>query len=382
MALTGVRDLSIIATPPVDRLSVRTFVTPFDGVIIREAIMREHFRGGHVFYVCPRIADLDEVYEQLQELVPEISMAAAHGQMPTAHLEKIMTDFYEGQYDLLLSTNIIESGIDIPTANTIIIHRADMFGLSQLYQLRGRVGRSNQRGYAYLTLPMNQITETARKRLEVMQTLDNLGAGFQLASYDMDIRGAGNLLGDEQSGHIREVGVELYQQMLEDAIHAAKAESSELMEEKADAWSPQVNYGAAVLIPEDYVSSLPLRMSLYRRISSLKTKEEIDGFAAELIDRFGPIPDEVTNLLDIIEIKEICRQANIQKIDAGEKGAVIHFRNQEFKNPEKLIQFIQKQFGKVRADHSVFFIRAWNDPLTRKNGVKKLVTDIVSLLSP
>lgn len=380
MALTGVRDLSIIATPPVDRLSVRTFVTPFDSVIIREAIMREHFRGGHVFYVCPRIADLTDVYEQLQELVPEISIAAAHGQMPTNELEQIMTEFYEGKYDLLLSTNIIESGIDIPTANTIIIHRSDMFGLSQLYQLRGRVGRSNQRGYAYLTLPITGITDTARKRLEVMQTLDNLGAGFQLASYDMDIRGAGNLLGDEQSGHIREVGVELYQQMLEDAIHAAKSEGLESVEVE-ETWSPQVNYGAAVLIPEDYVSSLPLRMSLYRRISSLKSKQEIEGFAAELIDRFGPIPQEVLNLLDVIEMKELCRQANIQKFDAGEKGAVIVFRNNEFKNPEGLVKLIQANLGKVRADQSLFFVRVWANIDARKMGALKLLQEITLLVT-
>jgi transcription-repair coupling factor (superfamily II helicase) len=379
MALTGVRDLSIVATPPVDRLSVRTFVTPFDSVIIREAIMREHFRGGHVFYVCPRISDLEEVYEQLQELVPEISIATAHGQMPTRELEQIMTDFYEGKYDLLLSTNIIESGIDIPTANTIIIHRSDMYGLSQLYQLRGRVGRSNQRGYAYLTLPLTGITDTARKRLEVMQTLDNLGAGFQLASYDMDIRGAGNLLGDEQSGHIREVGVELYQQMLEDAIHAAKAETEQVLEVE-EAWSPQVNYGVPVLIPEEYVNSLPLRMSLYRRISSLKSKDEIDAFAAELIDRFGPIPEEVANLLDIIEMKELCRHSNIQKLDAGEKGAVIYFRNNEFKNPESLVKFIQVNFGKVRPDQSLFFIRTWKDTAIRKLGVRKLLQEISGLL--
>jgi len=381
MALTGVRDLSIVATPPVDRLSVRTFVTPFDSVIIREAIMREHFRGGHVFYVCPRISDLEEVYEQLQELVPEISIATAHGQMPTRELEQIMTDFYEGKYDLLLSTNIIESGIDIPTANTIVIHRSDMYGLAQLYQLRGRVGRSNQRGYAYLTLPLKGMTDTARKRLEVMQTLDNLGAGFQLASYDMDIRGAGNLLGDEQSGHIREVGVELYQQMLEDAIHAAKTETHEIDAAPVEeTWSPVVNYGVSVLIPEEYVNSLPLRMSLYRRISGLKSKDDIDAFAAELIDRFGPIPEEVANLLDVIEIKELCRQANIQKFDAGEKGGVIYFRNNEFKNPEALVKYIQSNFGKVRADQSLFFIRPWNDMNARKLGVRKLLRDIVGLL--
>ena len=282
MALTGVRDMSIIATPPVDRLAIRTFVTPFDSVIIREAIMREHFRGGQVFYVCPRIADLPAVYDELQSLVREVKIATAHGQMPAHQLETIMINFYQGNYDVLLSTNIIESGIDIPTANTLIIHRADMFGLSQLYQLRGRVGRSKQRGYAYLTLPHEHITDTAKKRLEVMQTLDSLGAGFQLASYDMDIRGAGNLLGDEQSGHIREVGVELYQQMLEEAIQAAKNEKDGGAAVKVeDKWSPQISLGIPVLIPEEYVNALPIRLSLYRRISGLHSAEDIDGFAAE-----------------------------------------------------------------------------------------------------
>lgn len=381
MALTGVRDLSIVATPPVDRLSVRTFVTPFDGVIIREAIMREHFRGGHVFYVCPRISDLQGVYDQLTELVPEISIATAHGQMPTRELEQIMTEFYEGKYDLLLSTNIIESGIDIPTANTIIIHRADMYGLAQLYQLRGRVGRSNQRGYAYLTLPQKGMTETAHKRLEVMQTLDSLGAGFQLASYDMDIRGAGNLLGDEQSGHIREVGVELYQQMLEEAINSARAEAHEIDATPVEeSWSPVVNYGVSVFIPEGYVGSLPLRMSLYRRVSTLRSKEDIDAFAAELIDRFGPLPEEVSNLLDVIEVKELCRQANIQKFDAGEKGAVLYLRNNEFKNPVGLLTYIQANFGKVRADQSIYFLKTWRDIESRKQGVRKLLKEIVALL--
>ena len=213
LALSGVREMSIIATPPIDRLAVRTFVMPFDPVVVREAILRERDRGGQIFYVAPRIADLDEVREELRKIVPEIRVAMAHGRMAAAELETVMTAFDERAYDLLLSTNIIESGLDIPTANTLIVHRADMFGLAQLYQLRGRIGRSKLRAYAYLTLPeRKKLAPTAQRRLEVMQTLDTLGAGFQLASHDLDIRGAGNLLGDEQSGHIREVGIELYQQ--------------------------------------------------------------------------------------------------------------------------------------------------------------------------
>ena len=380
MALAGVRDMSIIATPPVDRLAIRTFVTPFDGVIIREAIMREHFRGGQVFYVCPRIADLSAVYEELKLLVPEVKIATAHGQMPTSELEKIMVEFYQGNYDVLLSTNIIESGIDIPTANTLIIHRADMFGLAQLYQLRGRIGRAKQRGYAYLTLPHYSITEPAKKRLEVMQTLDSLGAGFQLASYDMDIRGAGNLLGDEQSGHIREVGVELYQQMLEEAIHSTKAAGDTLEAvAQGDAWSPQINLGISVLIPEDYVNSLPIRLSLYRRISSLKSAEDIDAFAAEMIDRFGPLPEATQNLFEIVHMKELCKGANIEKLEAGEKGATIYFRKNKFSAPERLVQFIQLNLGKVRADQSVFFARAWQQANLRQQGVKQLLTQIASL---
>jgi transcription-repair coupling factor (superfamily II helicase) len=211
LALSGVRDMSVIATPPVDRLAVRTFVLPFDPVVVREAVLREKFRGGQTFYVCPRIEDLATVSERIRKLVPEIKLATAHGRMAPTQLEDVMTAFCDGRYDMLLSTNIVESGLDIPSANTMLIHRADMFGLAQLYQLRGRIGRSKTRAYAYLTLPPGRVPSVAaQKRLEVMQTLDQLGAGFQLASHDLDIRGAGNLLGEEQSGHIKEVGIELY----------------------------------------------------------------------------------------------------------------------------------------------------------------------------
>ncbi|HEY8191531.1 MAG TPA: transcription-repair coupling factor, partial [Alphaproteobacteria bacterium] len=270
MSLTGVRDLSLMATPPVDRLAIRTFVLPFDPVVIREAILREHHRGGQSFYVCPRISDIAGIEETLKELVPEVKVIAAHGQMPPGELEDRMEAFYDRQYHVLLATNIIENGIDIPTANTMIIHRADMFGLSQLYQIRGRIGRSKMRAYAYLTYAASgKLTDYAQKRLEVIETLDTLGSGFQLASHDMDIRGAGNLLGEEQSGHIREVGVELYQQMLEEAVAEARsgAGHSDVAE---DRWSPQINIGTSVLIPERYVADLNVRMSFYRRLSELE----------------------------------------------------------------------------------------------------------------
>ena len=339
LAMTGVRDLSLIATPPVDRLAVRTYVMPFDPVVTREAILREHYRGGQTFFVVPRIADLPEIEEFLKEEIPEVKVATAHGQMPPGQLEDVMTAFYDGRYDVLLSTTIVESGLDIPTANTMIIHRSDMFGLSQLYQLRGRIGRSKIRGYCYLTHSQTKpLTPNAEKRLKVLSSLDTLGAGFTLASHDLDIRGAGNLLGEEQSGHIREVGYELYQEMLEEAI-ATLREGGDLEGDGAGQWSPQINVGAAVILPEAYVPDLNLRLALYRRMSELEDKADIDGFAAELIDRFGPLPEEVESLLKIVAIKLSCRRANIAKIDAGPKGATISFRNDSFANPAGLIDF-------------------------------------------
>jgi transcription-repair coupling factor (superfamily II helicase) len=375
LALSGVREMSLIASPPIDRLAVRTFVMPFDPVVIRDAILRERDRGGQIFYVVPRIADLDEVRTQLREIVPEIRVAMAHGRMPAAELEAVMNAFDERAYDLLLSTNIIESGLDIPTANTLVVHRSDMFGLAQLYQLRGRIGRAKVRAYAYLTLPeRKQLGETATRRLEVMQTLDNLGAGFQLASHDLDIRGAGNLLGEEQSGHIREVGIELYQHMLEEAVAAARAPAAEL-EAVADEWSPQITLGTPVLIPETYVADLGVRLGLYRRLAGLENRREIDAFAAELIDRFGPLPSEVENLLKIIEIKRLCHMAGIERVEAGPKGAVISLRHNRFANPAGLVDLIQRHAGtlKLRTDQKLVYLRNWQDEKTRLDGVAKLL---------
>ncbi|MAH84961.1 MAG: transcription-repair coupling factor [Rhodospirillaceae bacterium TMED8] len=379
-ALTGIRDMSLIATPPVDRLAVRTFVLPFDPVIIREALLREKFRGGQSFYVCPRIADIARVEKNLRELTPELRLGVAHGQMSIKDLEFVVSAFYDGKFDVLLSTNIVESGLDLPSVNTIVIDRADMFGLAQLYQLRGRVGRSKLRAYAYMTLPPKQkITKSASRRLEVMQTLDNLGAGFSLASHDMDIRGAGNLLGDEQSGHIREVGVELYQKMLEEAVAEARGLNNN--DHKLEPWSPQVSLGLEVMIPEAYVADLAVRMSLYRRAAELSKREEIDAFAAELIDRFGPLPDAVENLLQTLLIKALCRRAGVAKIDAGPKGAVISFFKDQFANPEGLIAWFADHLGtaKLRPDHKLVFMRKWTSPKERLTGTHYVITELVSL---
>lgn len=378
LALTGVRELSLIATPPVDRMAVRTFISPFDPLVIRETLLRERYRGGQSFYVVPRISDLSEVSDFLQNQVPELKVAVAHGQMPAGELDDIMNAFYDGQYDVLLSTTIVESGLDIPTANTMIVHRADMFGLAQLYQLRGRVGRSKLRAYALFTLPAKRtLTQLAERRLKVLQSLDTLGAGFQLASHDLDIRGAGNMLGEEQSGHIKEVGFELYQQMLEEAV-AEQRGSGEVSD---GSWSPQITVGTSVMIPENYVPDLQLRLGLYRRLADLDSPQEIDAFGAELIDRFGPLPQEVDHLLKIVFIKALCRQANVEKLDAGPKGVVVHFRKREFENPTGLVRFIGEQgsLAKIRPDQSIVFIRDWPTPEKRLAGSAVVMTQLAKL---
>ncbi len=379
LALSGVRDLSLITTPPIDRLAVRTFVTPFDPLVVREALLREHYRGGQSFFVAPRISDLGDAMTFLKEVVPEVKPALAHGQMSPKVLEEVMTAFYERKVDVLVSTNIVESGLDIPTANTLIVNKADKFGLSQLYQLRGRIGRSKVRAYAYLTTPPDKkLTENATRRLEVLQSLDQLGAGFSIASHDMDIRGAGNLLGEEQSGHVREVGIELYQEMLEEAVSSMR-EGGEA--NVTDQWSPTINVGASVMIPEGYVADLNVRMSLYRRLAGIETATDIDRFAAELIDRFGPLPDEVRHLFEIVTIKQLAKQAGVEKIDAGPKGGTVAFRGNNFANPMKLIQFINQHSGtmKVRPDQKIVVTRDWPTPDARLAGAKALLTQLAKL---
>ena len=378
LSLTGVRDLSIIGTPPVDRLAIRTYVSEFDSVTLREALLREHYRGGQSFYVVPRISDLPEIEEFLKAQLPELSYVVAHGQMAAGELDDRMNAFYDGKFDVLLATTIVESGLDIPTANTMVVHRADMFGLAQLYQIRGRVGRSKTRAYAYLTTkPKARLTPAAEKRLRVLSSLDTLGAGFTLASQDLDIRGAGNLLGEEQSGQMRDVGFELYQSMLEEAIAKIRAGEMEGLSEADEQWAPQINLGVPVLIPEDYVPDLDVRLGLYRRLSSLTTKVELEGFAAELIDRFGKLPKEVNTLLLVVRIKAMCKRAGISRLDGGPKGATVQFHNDKFASPAGLVEFIQDQRGMAKVkDNKIIVRRDWKQDADKIKGAFAIARDL------
>jgi transcription-repair coupling factor (superfamily II helicase) len=380
LALSGVRELSLITTPPLDRLAVRTYISPFDPVIIRESLLREHFRGGQSFYVVPRITDLTEISDFLRENVPEIKFRTAHGRMAPTELEDIMSGFYDRKFDVLLSTTIVESGLDIPTANTLVIHRADMFGLAQLYQLRGRVGRSKQRAYAlFTTAPNRTMMEAAERRLKVLQSLDSLGAGFTLASHDLDLRGGGNLLGEEQSGNIREVGYELYQTMLEEAV--VKMRTGNELEEAEGTWSPQINVGTSVLIPEKFVSDLQVRLGLYRRLADLHEQSDLEAFGAELHDRFGRLPDEVQHLIEVVSIKLLCRVANVASVDAGPKGVVLGFRKDTFPKPTALVQWIggQGTLAKLRPDMKLVILRTWRTPEERLKGTRQIMQNLVKL---
>ncbi len=382
MAMSGLRELSTIQTPPVDRLAVRTYVMEWDDLTMREALLREHHRGGQSFLVVPRIADMESLEQWLARQVPEITVVTAHGQMSPTEVEERMGAFYERRYDVLLSTTIVESGLDIPSANTIIIHRADRFGLAQLYQLRGRVGRAKRRAYAYLTTDKGvALSQVAEKRLKVLGDLDSLGAGFQLASHDLDIRGAGNLLGDEQSGHIKEVGFELYQSMLEDAILAIKAGDAGF-ERARDSLSPQITVDAPIMIAEDYVPDLAVRMALYRRLNDAKDKGEIEAMAAEMIDRFGPLPEATQNLIRLLEIKHQAIEARIAKIEVGARGTLVTFHNDDFPDPAGLIAYIERLAGtaRLRPDHKLVINRAWNDPRSRLNGLIQLTKGLAGIV--
>jgi len=382
LALTGVRDLSLLATPPIDRLAIRTFVSPFDPLSVREALLREKYRGGQAFYVVPRIKDQPDIAEFLRQQVPEVSYVVANGQMPPGELDDIMNNFYDGKFDVLVATTIVESGLDIPNANTLVVHRADSFGLAQLYQIRGRIGRAKQRAYALFTVPPDRkLNDTAERRLTVLQSLETLGAGFQLASHDLDIRGAGNLLGEEQSGHIREVGFELYQAMLEEAVAALRDGDADY--EEKNEWSPTISLGMPVMIPEYYVPDLQLRMQLYRRLGDLTDAREIDAAGAELIDRFGPLPEEVEALLKVILVKALCRTANVEKVDAGPKGAVITLRHKEFPNPAGLVRMVSDPQMQVRIkpDQKLVFARDWPTPESRLKGTAAILSKMARIAS-
>ena len=381
LSLAGVRDLSIIATPPVDRLAIRTFISEFDTITVREALLRERFRGGQSFYVVPRVADLEEIELFLRDHVPEVSYVIAHGQLPPGELDNRMNSFYDGKFDVLLATTIVESGLDIPSANTIVVHRAEMFGLAQLYQIRGRVGRSKLRAYAYMTTKLRtKMTVSSLKRLKVLASLDALGAGFSLASQDLDIRGAGNLLGEEQSGQIRDVGYELYQSMLEETISKIRGGQIDVLTSMDNHWSPQINLGVSVLIPETYVSDLDVRLGLYRRLSGLTKKVEFEGFAAELIDRFGKLPSEVNTLLLVVRIKSVCKKAGIGKLDGGPKGATLQFHNDKFISPEGLVEFINQQNGMAKVkDNKLIIRRDWRKNSDKFKGAFSIAKDLAEI---
>ena len=378
LSLTGVRDLSVIGTPPVDRLSIRTYVSEFDSVTIREALLREKYRGGQSFFVVPRLTDLPDVEHWLKENMPELNYLVAHGQLAAGDLDGRMNAFYDGSHDVLVATSIVESGLDIPTANTMIVWRADMFGLAQLYQIRGRVGRSKTRAYCYLTTkPRQPLTPQAMRRLKFLGSIDGLGAGFNLASQDLDLRGAGNLLGEEQSGHIKEVGFELYQQMLEETI--AKLKSGEIEGTPEDEWAPQLNLGVPVTIPESYIPDLDVRLGLYRRLSGLTTKVELEGFAAELIDRFGPLPREVNTLLLVIRIKAMAKRANIARLDAGPKGATVQFHLDKFPNPAGLVEFLTDHRSQAKiTDNKIFVANDWKTDADRIKGAFAIARDLAA----
>ena len=371
LSLSGLKDLSIISTPPMERLAVRTYISQFDDITIRQALLREFYRGGQSFIVVPRIKDIYLIEDFLSNFVPELSFVVAHGRMNSDSLDKNMNDFYDRKFDILLATTIIESGLDIPTANTIIIHKADMFGLAQLYQLRGRVGRSKLRAYAYLTTsPRKSLTSNAYKRLRAIGGLKDLGAGFNLASQDLDLRGAGNLLGDAQSGHIREVGFELYHSLLNEAVLKMQNTTGSVNLEYDQEWNPQLNLGLPVLIPSEYVSDMSVRLELYKRLSNLSGKIELESFAAELIDRFGKLPKEINSLLSVVQIKALSKKMGINKIDISEKTISLELRENHQLCPEKLIKYINSDFKKIRVRNKRLLFEI--GPKKNKEKIKEL----------
>jgi transcription-repair coupling factor (superfamily II helicase) len=321
LALVGLQELSVIATPPVRRQPVRTFVIPFDPATVREALRRERRRGGQSFVVTSRIEDIEPLAERLRELVPELDLVVAHGKLPAAELDRVMVDFAAGLGDVLLSTNIIETGLDVPAANTMIVWRPDRFGLAQLHQLRGRVGRGRVRAACYLMLdPAVEIAKATAARLRNLETLDRLGAGFAISARDLDMRGAGDLLGPDQAGHVKLIGLELYQDLLARALSVARGETP------PDDWRPELQLGLAGFIPEDYVPEDELRISLYRQIAASDTRAALEGLGAEIEDRFGQPPEPVRQLLALAWLRRRARTLGILRLDAGPQAAAVTFR--------------------------------------------------------
>ncbi|MCL6374795.1 transcription-repair coupling factor [Pectobacterium atrosepticum] len=350
MAMSGMRDLSIIATPPARRLAVKTFVREYDNLVVREAILREILRGGQVYYLYNDVENIEKATQRLAELVPEARIAIGHGQMRERELERVMSDFHHQRFNVLVCTTIIETGIDIPSANTIIIERADHFGLAQLHQLRGRVGRSHHQAYAYLLTPNPKAMSTdAQKRLEAIASLEDLGAGFALATHDLEIRGAGELLGDDQSGQMTSVGFSLYMELLESAVDALKAGREPSLEDLINSQT-DVELRLPALLPDDFIPDVNTRLSLYKRIASAKSTAELDELKVELIDRFGLLPDASRYLLQIAALRQQAQALGIRRIEGNEKGGFIEFSEQNRVDPSHLIGLLQRDPGTYRLD--------------------------------
>ena len=371
LAFSGMRDLSVIGTPPPDRISVRTQVCRFSEEIVREAVERELRRGGQVFFVHNRVETIDEFGDYLGQILPSVRIAIGHGQMPSAKLEKVMLGFMNREFDVLLCTAIIESGLDIPNTNTILINHADHFGLAQLYQLRGRVGRSNRRAYAYLFVPPEgQMGEDARRRIEAVQDLSELGAGFRLATEDLEIRGAGNLLGPEQSGHVGAVGYDLYMEMLEQAMERLRGEPLE------DELEPEVRLPLPALLPEAYVPDSSQRLVLYKQLSAARDDDELKAARDDMLDRFGALPEEAENLLGLMQLKLRCRALGIEAVDVKQRELVLQVSERARIDPHKLASLLDKPATPLRVtpDHRIYLkLRSEADALAESFGMLELL---------
>jgi transcription-repair coupling factor (superfamily II helicase) len=375
MAFGGIREMSLITTPPADRLAVKTFVSEWNDVVIREACLREIKRGGQVYFIHNRVDDIERVEQQLQKLVPEANIRIGHGQMRERDLEQVMLDFYHRRFNVLLCTTIVESGIDVPTANTIIINRADRFGLAQLHQLRGRVGRSHHRAYAYLVAPPKAtMTADAIKRLEAIDSLSELGSGFTLATHDLEIRGAGELLGDTQSGQIQEIGFSLYTELLARAVESLKAGKEPDLDAPLD-MGVDINLHVPALLPDDYVPDVHLRLMLYKRISAAENANELRELQVELIDRFGLLPEPTKNLIRIAAIKKTARALGVEKIDASDRGGYLVFAAESHIDPVALVQLVQNDSRRYRlkGSHRLQISDELNDVETRFCAIENLL---------
>jgi len=350
MSMSGIRDLSIIATPPAKRLSVKTFIRQSDDNLVKEAVLREILRGGQVYFLHNEVSSIEKRAAELQALVPEARIGIGHGQMRERELEAVMSDFYHKRFNILVCTTIIETGIDVPTANTIVIERADKFGLAQLHQLRGRVGRSHHQAYAYMLTPHKKaMTVDALKRLEAISEAQDLGAGFTLASHDLEIRGAGELLGDEQSGQMHAIGFSLYMDMLDRAVKAiqeGKTVDLELPEQAA----VEINLRIPALIPDDYLPDVHTRLTLYKRLASVKTDDDLNDLQVEMIDRFGLLPDPIKNLVQQTRIRLQAETMGISKVEASKVGGRIEFASQTSVEPLTIVKLVQKQPQRYRLE--------------------------------